>query len=89
MLSVTLAAIAGVICETEHRRREIGLFMMPKAIAAVYAALISRGLIPETKNVETVVLVVSIGLIGMASNQTGRKEGIKPIFNKLLSLLWD
>jgi MFS-type transporter involved in bile tolerance (Atg22 family) len=47
MISVTLAAITGVLCETEHRRREIGLFLWPKAISAFYNALVVRGIIPE------------------------------------------
>ncbi len=68
MMAVTLAAVSGTICESDHRRREIGLFMLPKAIAAVYSALISRGIIPDVKNLETVVLIIAIGLIGVASN---------------------
>lgn len=68
MMGVTMAAIAGTICETDHRRREIGLFMLPKALAAIYCALISRGIIPDIKNLETFVLIIAIGLIGVASN---------------------
>lgn len=68
MIAVTLAATVAVLFETEHRRREIGLFLWPKGIAAIWSGLVVRGLMPEIKNLETVVLIVSIGLIGIASN---------------------
>eukprot|EP00347_Sterkiella_histriomuscorum_P018590 403344932 len=89
LLSVTFSSFIGVLFETVHRQREIGLFLLPKAIPALYSFFQIRGLAPQLNNIEIPILILAVGLIGVASSQTGRKDAIKPIFDKLLCLLWD
>jgi hypothetical protein len=81
--------VSFVAIETLQRQREIGLFLLPKAVQSTWNGLVIRGLLPNIKGLEVVIIIVAIGLIGLASNQTGRKEGIKPMYNSLLSKLWD
>ena len=81
--------VSWVAIETFQRQREIGLFLLPKAIQSIWNGLVIRRMIPEFKVLEYLVIVVSIGLIGLASTQSGRKDGIKPMYNSLLSKLWD
>lgn len=90
LLSLIASSFLSVLFETVHRQREIGLFMLPKAIPALYSAFELRGLLPTlSKHIEVPILIIAVGLIGMASSQTGRKDAIKPIFDKLLCVLWD
>jgi hypothetical protein len=44
--------------------------------------------LPEIKGLEYVILVLSIGLIGLASSQTGR-DGVKTMYNNLLKNIWN
>jgi len=78
-----------VAIETFQRQREIGLFLLPKAIQSIWNGLAIRRIIPEIRFLEYIVIIVSIGLIGLASTQSGRKEGIKPMYNSLLQKMWD
>lgn len=63
--------------------------MLPKAVQSIWNGLTIRGIIPEIKGLEYIIVVIAIGLIAVASKQTGRKDGIKPMYNNLLSNLWD
>lgn len=83
-----LFGVSWVAIESFQRRREIGLFLLPKAIQSIWNALSNRKVIPHIKGIETLIIILSIGLIGVASTQTGRKDGIKPMYNSLLSKLW-
>ncbi len=78
-----------VAIETFQRQREIGLFLIPKAIQSIWNAMVNRNIIPEIKGLETIVVILSIAFIGVASSQTGRKDGIKPMYDNLLKKLWD
>ena len=83
------SVMIGCLFETQGRQREIGLFLLPKSIAGIYSMLYVRGLVPALPNIEVLILILALGFIGLASSQTGRKDGIKPIFDNLLSKLWD
>jgi len=50
---------------------------MPKAVQSIWNALVNRGIIPTIKGIETIIVVLAIAFIGLASSQTGRKDGIK------------
>ncbi|CDW84220.1 UNKNOWN [Stylonychia lemnae] len=89
LLSLTISSIVGVFFETVQRQREIGLFLLPKAIPGLYSFFYVRGLAPKLGNIEVPILILAVGLIGLASSQTGRKDALKPMFDKLLCLLWD
>lgn len=81
--------VSWVAIESTQRQREIGVFLLPKAVQSIWNGLVNRGLIPEIKGLETFIVMMAIGLIGVASNQTGRDNGIKPMYNSLLSKMWD
>jgi hypothetical protein len=62
---------------------------MPKAIQSIWNALANRKIIPQIPGIETLIVIIAIAFIGLASSQTGRKDGIKPMYNSLLRKLWD
>ena len=57
-----------VCVESIQRQREIGLFLMPKAIQSLWNAGVNRRYIPEIKGLETLLVILSIAFIGLASS---------------------
>jgi uncharacterized membrane protein len=62
---------------------------MPKAIQSIWNALANRNIIPHIPGLEVIIVIIAIAFIGMASSQTGRKDGIKSMYDNLLRKLWD
>ena len=48
-----------------------------------------RGVVGNTDRFNTVILMFSVAVIGVASNQTGRKGFVRPSIDKLLRFLWN
>jgi hypothetical protein len=65
------------------------LFLIPKAAQSFWNLLVNRRYLPEIKGLETAIVILSIAFIGLASSQTDRKDGIKPMYNSLLKKMWD
>ncbi len=42
--------------------------MLPKAVQSIYNALTIRGIIPDIKGLEYIILILAIGIIGVASS---------------------
>jgi len=57
-----------VAIETTQRQREIGLFLIPKAVQSFWNAMVNRRFIPEIKGLETAIVILSIAFIGVASS---------------------
>ena len=56
--------VSWVAIESTQRQREIGVFLLPKAVQSIWNGLVNRGLIPEIKGLETFIVMMAIGLIG-------------------------
>ena len=65
------------------------MFLLPKAIQSLWNGLVNRGLLPVIKGLDIFLVIISIGLIGLASTETGRQDGIKAMYNNLFKKLWD
>ena len=79
----------GVLIEVKSRQKEIALFLIPKFIEILWKALQARGLVGTVPNAHEMCFVLAIGVIGVASSQTGRSDKVRPAMSSLLSYFWD
>lgn len=85
ILAIMLGNLA-VLVESVNRRAELALWMAPKMVQGMWNFSVRRGLIKPMKNMEAIVLVLSVGILGVGSVE--RKDFIKPTYNNILKTLW-
>jgi len=85
-----MAIMAGnlaIIFESVNRRRELALYMAPKAIESAWGVLERRSFVKAIPYSELMVLMVSMGILAVGSIE--KKDFMKPNYNNVLKSLWE
>ena len=85
ILATALASTV-VFLEPQSRRKELALYLAPKAIEGMYNYMARRHYLPVVPNMENYVFALSLGIIAVGLKN--RKDYLKPTYQNVFNTLW-
>ena len=76
-----------ILLEAPSRRKELALYIAPKALEGMWNYLCRRGLITNIKHLDMIIFAFAMGVIGIGCK--AREDFIRPTYNNLFKCLWD